>query len=305
MNEIKTMLAAHGITQAELSRRFNIPLRTVEDWCAGRRTPPPYVLSMLNQLLVNEKIKEEKLMCENYIRYLEAASSQACKNIESLSVHIPGSSVILRGKAAAAYLMDAVVVETLCDEDGNQYRVYVSHGMEKDYNADCTEFTELYAPYVSEEALPSKLEKFYDYLCDPANIYVNHRVCCSPSTSEDPGKLSIRVFPESPDIDVDCSEWVEYANGDIDDIMYDYATTALSLGETVDTAAQRVVDRNRQAILYAIAEASILSCGDEKYLLPIGPDLVNALLQEAESHLLDPLPILREAAQRTVGDDDE
>ena len=54
MTYIKQLLADRGISQADLSRRFSIPLRTVEDWCAGRRTPPPYVTTMLDKLLVKE-----------------------------------------------------------------------------------------------------------------------------------------------------------------------------------------------------------------------------------------------------------
>lgn len=49
--EVRQLLADHGISQTELSRRFDIPLRTVQDWCAGRRTPPPYVVTMLTKLL--------------------------------------------------------------------------------------------------------------------------------------------------------------------------------------------------------------------------------------------------------------
>ena len=54
MANIKQLLADRGISQAELSRRFNIPVRTVEDWCAERRTPPPYVTTMIDKLLVKE-----------------------------------------------------------------------------------------------------------------------------------------------------------------------------------------------------------------------------------------------------------
>lgn len=42
---------ASGLTQAAISARFDIPRRTVEDWDSGKRNPPPYVLTMLAQLL--------------------------------------------------------------------------------------------------------------------------------------------------------------------------------------------------------------------------------------------------------------
>lgn len=52
--EIKQLLIDLGISQASLSRRFSIPLRTIEDWCAGRRNPPPYVTAMIVKLLEKE-----------------------------------------------------------------------------------------------------------------------------------------------------------------------------------------------------------------------------------------------------------
>lgn len=59
MPENTTAIAAlckrYGLSQTELARRFEIPLRTVQDWHAGRRTPPDYVVSMLHRLLDLEK----------------------------------------------------------------------------------------------------------------------------------------------------------------------------------------------------------------------------------------------------------
>lgn len=48
---IKELCEAYGISQTELHRRFDIPLRTVQDWYAGRRKPPAYVVNMLTDLL--------------------------------------------------------------------------------------------------------------------------------------------------------------------------------------------------------------------------------------------------------------
>lgn len=44
---IKEIRAAAGISRAAFAREYGIPLRTLEDWEAGTRTPPPYVLSLL------------------------------------------------------------------------------------------------------------------------------------------------------------------------------------------------------------------------------------------------------------------
>ena len=48
---IRELCEAYGLSQTELSRKYDIPLRTVQDWYAGRRTPPSYVVRMLLALL--------------------------------------------------------------------------------------------------------------------------------------------------------------------------------------------------------------------------------------------------------------
>lgn len=49
---IRELLATYHLTQAAFSQRFGIPIRTVEDWCRGVRTPPPYV-----PLLIEDELK--------------------------------------------------------------------------------------------------------------------------------------------------------------------------------------------------------------------------------------------------------
>lgn len=44
---IKEICEKYSTNQSELSRRFGVPLRTVQDWHSGRRTPPPYVVTLL------------------------------------------------------------------------------------------------------------------------------------------------------------------------------------------------------------------------------------------------------------------
>lgn len=46
----KTLLERMGLSQSECSRRFCIPLRTLQDWTGERRTPPPYVRLMMAEL---------------------------------------------------------------------------------------------------------------------------------------------------------------------------------------------------------------------------------------------------------------
>lgn len=40
-----------GLTQAAFARRFCVPLRTVEGWCGGHRTPTDYDRLMIQRLL--------------------------------------------------------------------------------------------------------------------------------------------------------------------------------------------------------------------------------------------------------------
>lgn len=47
-NELRS---ASGLTQAAMAERFGIPLRTIENWGSGVRTPPAYVLRMMAEIL--------------------------------------------------------------------------------------------------------------------------------------------------------------------------------------------------------------------------------------------------------------
>lgn len=55
--KLKAARAAAGLTQHGMADRMLIPLRTIQDWEGGRRTPPEYVQRfVLNELegLINE-----------------------------------------------------------------------------------------------------------------------------------------------------------------------------------------------------------------------------------------------------------
>lgn len=51
---IHELCAKYGLTQTGLARKFEIPLRTVQDWHAGKRIPPEYVVNMMTCILENE-----------------------------------------------------------------------------------------------------------------------------------------------------------------------------------------------------------------------------------------------------------
>lgn len=48
---VKEICERYNLTQTALAKRFGIPLRTVQEWHAGRRTPPDYVVRMMEELL--------------------------------------------------------------------------------------------------------------------------------------------------------------------------------------------------------------------------------------------------------------
>lgn len=48
---IKEAREQAGLSRAEMSRLFEIPVRTLEEWDARRRTPPPYVEKLIIEKL--------------------------------------------------------------------------------------------------------------------------------------------------------------------------------------------------------------------------------------------------------------
>lgn len=51
---IREICEKYSMSQTALARRFEIPLRTVQDWYAGKRVPPEYVTKMITRLIENE-----------------------------------------------------------------------------------------------------------------------------------------------------------------------------------------------------------------------------------------------------------
>ena len=47
-----------GVSRAEFSRRYNIPIRTLESWESEVRTPPEYVLQLLEESVRRTDIVE-------------------------------------------------------------------------------------------------------------------------------------------------------------------------------------------------------------------------------------------------------
>ena len=51
MNEISELIESAGMPMTEISKRYGIPYRTLQNWKSGVRIPPPYVTKMLSEIL--------------------------------------------------------------------------------------------------------------------------------------------------------------------------------------------------------------------------------------------------------------
>lgn len=48
---IQEFIKSSGLTHKQLSERFGIPKRTIEDWSRGARKCPDYVVNMMAEIL--------------------------------------------------------------------------------------------------------------------------------------------------------------------------------------------------------------------------------------------------------------
>ncbi|MBQ9119579.1 MAG: helix-turn-helix transcriptional regulator [Lachnospiraceae bacterium] len=56
VNKVKELRASVGMNRKEFSEHTGIPVRTLEDWEAGRRTPPEYVPRLLEYMFKYEEL---------------------------------------------------------------------------------------------------------------------------------------------------------------------------------------------------------------------------------------------------------
>ena len=54
MLSVKEIRAITGLSQARFGEKYEIPLRTIQDWEAGVRKPPVYVLKMLERVVLED-----------------------------------------------------------------------------------------------------------------------------------------------------------------------------------------------------------------------------------------------------------
>ena len=64
-NTIKELRESTGMSRKDFSEHTGIPVRTLEDWEAGRRTPPEYIPRLIAYQLKYEELvkgKEDNLL---------------------------------------------------------------------------------------------------------------------------------------------------------------------------------------------------------------------------------------------------
>lgn len=58
---IKEIIASTGMTQTEFANHYGMPLRTIQNWCQGKRQCPRYIRDFLVYIIESEE-KEKKLI---------------------------------------------------------------------------------------------------------------------------------------------------------------------------------------------------------------------------------------------------
>lgn len=53
--KIRALRAETGLNRKQFSEHFQIPLRTVEEWEAGRRKPPAYIPRLIKYQIMYER----------------------------------------------------------------------------------------------------------------------------------------------------------------------------------------------------------------------------------------------------------
>lgn len=57
---IKELRRYTGLSQAKFGSIYNIPIRTIQDWEKGKRTPPSYLVILLERAVLEDFPKSKK-----------------------------------------------------------------------------------------------------------------------------------------------------------------------------------------------------------------------------------------------------
>lgn len=59
LNGVKELREKSGLSQVNFAKKFEIPVKSLQNWEAGRTTPPPYVIFMIKTILALEGNENE------------------------------------------------------------------------------------------------------------------------------------------------------------------------------------------------------------------------------------------------------
>lgn len=63
---IREMRTRLGDTQSDFAKRYNIPFRTIQNWETGKRNPPEYLVSLLEQRIKEDLINRRTIALPTY-----------------------------------------------------------------------------------------------------------------------------------------------------------------------------------------------------------------------------------------------
>ena len=80
-DEIKEIRKKVGLSQKNFSEQYGIPVRTIEEWESGRRTPPEYVVRMLAYYVAEHQLYKNEILAEKEISYQKQRNVNVVKDI--------------------------------------------------------------------------------------------------------------------------------------------------------------------------------------------------------------------------------
>lgn len=152
MMTVKKMREVLFMSQAEFSRKYNIPKRSIENWEGGQRACPEYVIGLLNRVvLLDVKDLYEKRLIKEMNR-LKSDEDDNRPQLQWVNLHQYGGDesvepgtfeeCVKRGGRVACIAVNQGTSNWYCDRDGNIYSDYDSFDADEDDGCDSYYFYE-------------------------------------------------------------------------------------------------------------------------------------------------------------------
>lgn len=64
---IKELRVLTGLSQSKFAEKFNIPVKTIQNWEIGQRNPAPYIPDLIEKILrLEAELSENKMKGDNF-----------------------------------------------------------------------------------------------------------------------------------------------------------------------------------------------------------------------------------------------